>query len=67
MILDPMHPVNRLVHQFAEHLSFRWPVALTRAVWERCVAVPPGVRKRTEVLLADARKRGLPEETLRGG
>jgi hypothetical protein len=21
----------------------RWPVALTRAVWERCVAVPPGV------------------------
>jgi hypothetical protein len=23
--------------------GFRFPVALTRAVWERCVAVPPGV------------------------
>ena len=23
--------------------GFRWPVALTRAVWERCVRVPPGV------------------------
>ena len=23
--------------------GIRWPVALTRAVWERCVAVPPGV------------------------
>jgi hypothetical protein len=43
MILDPKHPVNRSVHQFAEHLSFRWPVALTRTAWERCVRVPPGV------------------------
>jgi hypothetical protein len=23
--------------------GIRWPVALTAAVWERCVAVPPGV------------------------
>jgi hypothetical protein len=23
--------------------GIRWPVALTRAVWERCVTVPPGV------------------------
>src|SRR5438874_9667984 len=23
--------------------GIRYPVALTRAVWERCVAVPPGV------------------------
>jgi hypothetical protein len=23
--------------------GLRWPVALTRAVWERCVRVPPGV------------------------
>jgi hypothetical protein len=27
----------------AREVGIRWPVALTRAVWERCVAVPPGV------------------------
>jgi hypothetical protein len=27
----------------AREASIRFPVALTRAVWERCVAVPPGV------------------------
>jgi hypothetical protein len=27
----------------AREASIRYPVALTRAVWERCVAVPPGV------------------------
>jgi hypothetical protein len=27
----------------AREAGIRWPVALTRAVWDRCVAVPPGV------------------------
>jgi hypothetical protein len=27
----------------AREAGFRWPVALTAAVWARCVAVPPGV------------------------
>ena len=27
----------------AREAGFRWPVALTCAAWERCVAVPPGV------------------------
>jgi hypothetical protein len=27
----------------AREAGVRYPVALTRAVWERCVAVPPGV------------------------
>ena len=27
----------------AAEAGFRWPVALTRAVWERCVRVPEGV------------------------
>ena len=27
----------------AQEAGIRWPVALTSAVWERCVAVPPGV------------------------
>jgi hypothetical protein len=27
----------------AKEAGIRYPVALTRAVWERCVAVPPGV------------------------
>src|SRR5947199_7712089 len=27
----------------AKEAGLRWPVALTCAVWERCVAVPPGV------------------------
>jgi hypothetical protein len=31
------------VSQTAEEAGLRYPVALTRAVWERCVTVPPGV------------------------
>jgi hypothetical protein len=31
------------VSAVAREASIRYPVALTRAVWERCVAVPPGV------------------------
>jgi hypothetical protein len=31
------------VSQIAREAGFCFPVALTRAVWERCVAVPPGV------------------------
>jgi hypothetical protein len=31
------------VSQTAREAGFASPVALTRAVWERCVAVPPGV------------------------
>jgi hypothetical protein len=27
----------------AREAGIRWPVALTRAAWERCVRVPPGV------------------------
>src|SRR3954467_15813380 len=27
----------------AREAGIRWPVALTRAAWGRCVAVPPGV------------------------
>jgi hypothetical protein len=27
----------------AREAGLRWPVALAAAVWERCVAVPPGV------------------------
>ena len=32
------------VSQMAKEAGFRYPVALTQAVWERCVMVPPGVR-----------------------
>jgi hypothetical protein len=31
------------VSQTAKETGIRFPVALTRAVWERCVSVPPGV------------------------
>jgi hypothetical protein len=31
------------VSAVAREAGIRYPVALTRAVWERCVAVPPGV------------------------
>jgi hypothetical protein len=31
------------VSQTAREAGFKYPVALTRAVWERCVTVPPGV------------------------
>jgi hypothetical protein len=34
----------------AREAGLRFPVALTRAVWERCVAVPPGVACQDEVL-----------------
>ena len=27
----------------AREVGIRYPVALTRGVWERCVAIPPGV------------------------
>jgi hypothetical protein len=30
------------VSETAREAGIRYPVALTRAVWERCVAVPPG-------------------------
>jgi len=32
----------------AKEAGFRWPVALTAAAWERCVAVPPGVECQDE-------------------
>jgi hypothetical protein len=31
------------VSETAREAGFKWPVALTAAVWARCVAVPPGV------------------------
>jgi hypothetical protein len=31
------------VSAVAREAGIRWPVALTRATWERCVTVPPGV------------------------
>jgi hypothetical protein len=31
------------VSEIAREAGIRFPVALTRAVWERCIAVPPGV------------------------
>ena len=31
------------VSEVAREAGIRYPVALTRAVWERCVTVPPGV------------------------
>jgi hypothetical protein len=31
------------VSETAKEAGFRYPVALTRAAWERCVTVPPGV------------------------
>jgi hypothetical protein len=31
------------VSAVAREAGIRYPVAVTRAVWERCVAVPPGV------------------------
>jgi hypothetical protein len=32
----------------AREAGIRYPVALTRAVWERCVTVPPGVVRQDE-------------------
>ena len=31
------------VSETAREADIRYPVALTRAAWERCVAIPPGV------------------------
>jgi hypothetical protein len=31
------------VSPVAREAGIRWPVAITRTVWERCVAVPAGV------------------------
>jgi hypothetical protein len=50
----------------AAEVGFRYPVALSRAAWERCVAVPPGVACQDEAgrlfdvvwLLACAIRRG---------
>src|SRR3954451_3983219 len=50
----------------AREAGIRWPVALTRAAWERCVKVPPGVACQDEAgrlwdvlfLLALAARRG---------
>jgi hypothetical protein len=36
------------VSQTAKEAGIRYPVALTRAVWERCVKVPPGVECQDE-------------------
>ena len=36
------------VSQTAREAGFAYPVALTRAVWERCVTVPPGVMGQDE-------------------
>jgi hypothetical protein len=36
------------VSAVAREAGIRYPVALTRAAWERCVAVPPGVRCQDE-------------------
>jgi hypothetical protein len=36
------------VSQTAKDAGLRYPVALTRAVWDRCVTVPPGVRCQDE-------------------
>lgn len=50
---DPIHRYSRAdaiadgvlidVSAVAREAGIRYPVALTAAVWERCVAVPPGV------------------------
>src|SRR5262249_50483223 len=36
------------VSQTTREAGIRYPVALTRAAWERCVAVPPGVHCQDE-------------------
>ncbi len=36
------------VSKFARELGIRHPTALTAGVWERCVAVPPGVTGQDE-------------------
>ena len=57
------------VSAMAREAEIRWPVALTRAAWERCVTVPPGVACQDEAgrlwdvlwLLRCAVGRGGPE------
>jgi hypothetical protein len=54
------------VSEVAREAGIRYPVALTQAVWERCVAVPPGVLFQDEAgrlwdlvwMLACAARRG---------
>jgi hypothetical protein len=51
--LEPIHAYSRAdaiadgvlidVSSVAREAGIRYPVALTRAAWERCVTVPPGV------------------------
>jgi hypothetical protein len=36
------------VSEAAREAGYRFPVALTRAAWERCVAVPPGIECQDE-------------------
>ncbi len=36
------------VSSVAQEAGIRYPVALTAAAWEKCVAVPPGVRCQDE-------------------
>jgi hypothetical protein len=59
----------------AREAGIRWPVALTRAVWERCVTVPPGVTCQDEAgrlwdvawMLACAIRRGCSGPEVRFG
>jgi hypothetical protein len=54
------------VSETAKEAGIRWPVALTAAVWQQCVTVPPGVLCQDEAgrlwdvvwLLACALRRG---------
>jgi hypothetical protein len=58
------------VSAVAREAGIRWPVALTCAAWERCVAVPPGVVCQDEAgrlwdlvwMLACAARRGAGAE-----
>jgi hypothetical protein len=59
----------------AREAGIRYPVALTRAVWERCVAIPPGVLYQDESgrlwdvlwLLACAVRRGADSRVVHFG
>jgi hypothetical protein len=61
------------VSETAREAGIRWPVALTRAAWERCVTVPPGVTCQDEAgrlwdllwMLACAIRRGGSEPEVR--
>jgi hypothetical protein len=43
----------------AREAGIRFPVALTRAVWERCVSIPPGVLFQDEAGRWRQRRRDL--------